>query len=61
MKKHSEIKWSEFVCKAIKKRLEELDKIGTGNDTESIFTMLASGDILKKEWDNQADERWNNV
>ena len=26
---------------------------------ESILTMLASEDVLKKEWDNKNDERWN--
>ena len=61
MKKHSEIKWSEFVRKAIKQRLEEFDKIGKRSNKESIFTMLASEEVLKKEWDNKADERWNNV
>jgi hypothetical protein len=28
---------------------------------ESIFTMLASESILKKEWDNKLDERWENI
>ncbi len=28
---------------------------------ESIFTMLASEDVLKKEWDNENDERWNEL
>ncbi len=60
MHEHSEIKWSEFVRKAIKKRLGELDSLKKGN-VESIFTMLASEEVLKKEWDNEADERWNNV
>ena len=61
MRKHSEIKWSEFVRKAIKKRIEELEKLENSPHTESIYTMLASEDILKKDWDNKADERWNNV
>ena len=61
MREHSEIKWSEFVRKAIVKRLEELDTLGKGPDKESIFTMLASEEVLKKDWDNKADERWNNV
>ena len=29
--------------------------------SESIMTMLASEDVLKKDWDNELDERWNNV
>lgn len=61
MRKHSEIKWSEFVRKAIKKRLDELESLEKNPDKEGILTMLASEDILKKEWDNEADERWNNI
>jgi hypothetical protein len=26
-----------------------------------ILTMLASENVLKKDWDNKNDERWNNV
>jgi len=58
MKKHSEIKWSEFVRKAIKKRLQELESI---ENSEGVFTMLASQEVLKKDWDNAEDERWNSV
>ncbi len=61
MKEHSEIKWSEFVRKVIKQRLYELEKIKNHPHKETILTMLISEDILKKEWDNKADERWNNV
>ena len=59
MKEFSEIKWSEFVRKAIEQRLSELRTIQT--QRESVFTMVASQDSLKKDWDNQYDERWNNV
>lgn len=61
MKMHSEIKWSEFVRKNIKQRLDELDKIGNKINKESVLTMLASEDVLKKEWETEADERWNDV
>ena len=61
MKKHSEIKWGEFVRKSIKKRLDELDKLDKSPSGESILTMLASEKVLKKDWDNELDERWNNV
>lgn len=61
MRKHSEIKWSEFVRKEIKKRLDDLENLEKNHNKESIFTMLASEDVLKEEWDNKADERWNNV
>ena len=60
MKEFSEIRWSEFIRRIISKRLEELEKINK-IDEESIFTMLASEQVLKKDWDNELDERWNNV
>ena len=60
MRKHSEIKWSEFVRKVIQKRLDELDTLEK-EDQESIFTMLASQEVLKKDWSNELDEEWNNV
>ena len=61
MKKHSEIKWSEFVRKIIKKRLNELDMLEKHPAKESIITMLASEQVLRKDWDNKADKRWDNV
>ena len=61
MRKYSEIKWSEYVRKIIEKRINELDKINYSEDEESIFTMLASEKILKKDWNNQEDERWNEL
>ncbi|MBS3079847.1 hypothetical protein J4221_00075 [Candidatus Pacearchaeota archaeon] len=61
MKKHSEVTWSEFVRKMIKKRVEELESLEKDKNKESILTMLASEKVLKKDWDNELDERWNNV
>ena len=61
MKKYPEIKWSEFVRKAIKKRISELEFIQQHKNKESILTMLASEEALKKDWDNELDERWNDV
>ncbi len=61
MKNHSEIKWSEFIRKSIKERLEELEKLEQSKSKESILTMLASEKVLEKDWKNEADERWNNV
>jgi len=61
MKKYSEIKWSEFVRKSIKKRLDELDTLEEKANRETIITMLASEEVLKRDWDNKEDERWNNV
>ncbi len=61
MRKHSEVKWSEFVRKIINDRLDELDSLEKRKDKESILTMLASEDSLKKDWDNKLDDRWNHV
>lgn len=61
MHRHSEIKWSEFVRRAIKERLDQLDTLEDNPAKESILTMLASEEVLRREWDNKADERWNDV
>ncbi|MEK6832486.1 MAG: hypothetical protein AABY32_00435 [Nanoarchaeota archaeon] len=61
MKKHSEIKWSEFIRKCIQQRIIEMEKIKGIMENESVMNMLASQEVLKKEWDNEMDERWNNV
>ena len=61
MRKYSEIRWSELVRKIIKKHIEELEILNKISDEETLFTMLASEDVLKKEWENEADERWNDV
>lgn len=61
MKKYSEVKWSEFIRKAIRQRVTELNQIESDKNSEGIMTMLASEKILKKDWNNEADERWNNV
>ena len=61
MKKFSEIKWSEFVRMCIQKRIKEFEMIQNHPNSESITTMLASEKVLKKDWDNKSDERWNNV
>ena len=61
MKKYSEVRWSEFVRKIIENRIEELEKIGSQKNRESVFTMLASEEILKKDWENKFDNRWNDI
>ena len=61
MREHSEIKWSEFVRKMIKKRINELEALEKHPSGESIMTMLASEEVLNKDWDNELDERWNDV
>lgn len=61
MHKYSEIKWSEFIRKMIKERLKELKSLDKNKNKEGILTMLASEEVLKKDWDNETDERWNDV
>jgi len=61
MREYSEIKWSEFIRKAIQKRIEELKSIEKSKDNEGIITMLASEEVLKKEWNNENDERWDKL
>ncbi len=61
MKRHSEIKWSEHVRKIIEAYLDELDKLKNHSHREIIATMFASERVLKKEWDNKEDERWNEI
>ena len=61
MRKYSEVRWSDFVRKLIKKRIEELEMIDKSASKESIFTMLASENVLKKDWSNKKDEAWNGV
>lgn len=61
MKNYSEIKWSEFVRMCIQKRITELESLQSHPSNQSIMTMLASEEVLKKDWDNELDERWNNV
>ncbi len=61
MKRFSEIKWSEFVRMCIQKRIKELVSIQNHPNSEGIMTMLTSEEVLKKDWDNELDDRWNNV
>ena len=61
MKLHSEIKWSEFIRKCIQQRVAEMEKIKNIMENESVMNMFASQEILKKDWENKMDERWNNV
>jgi hypothetical protein len=60
MKQHSEIKWSEFVRKAIQQRIEELERIDDERK-ETLLAMLAGEEVLRREWDNPYDEWWNDV
>ncbi|MEK6909084.1 MAG: hypothetical protein AABX23_03475 [Nanoarchaeota archaeon] len=55
------IRKCEYVRKIIEKRIEELEKVDYPEHEESIFSMLASEDVLKKDWDNEYDKRWDDV
>lgn len=44
----------------IKKRIES-EKVEQIADKDSLLTMLASEEVLKEEWDNESDEKWNPV
>ncbi len=61
MRRYSEVRWSNFVRRMIIKRINELESLNKNKDKENILTMLASEEVLKKDWDNQEDEAWNNV
>jgi len=61
MKRHSEIRWSEFVRRSIKEYIDRLDQLKERPNQELKEVMLASQELLKKDWDNEYDERWNNV
>ncbi len=61
MRKYPEIKWSEFVRKIIKQRVKELESVKNIHSGEGFLTMLASENILKSDWDNKFDKRWDNV
>ena len=61
MKKYSEIKWSEFIRKAIRQRIAELNQIEQDRNSEGIMTMLASENVLRKDWDNVKDSRWDEI
>ena len=61
MRLHSEIKWSEYVRKIIHREIEKLEKLNKHPHQESIVTMQVSEAVLNEDWDNEADERWNDV
>lgn len=47
MKKHSEIKWSDFVRKMIQKRIEELEKLN--------YEIYADQKLLSENWLSKED------
>ena len=60
MKKFSEIKWSEFVRKVIKQRIEEMEKINGKNWEDTKF--LADEKLLAEDWLSPEDnEAWKDL
>jgi hypothetical protein len=41
----------------MKNKLKKIKKL----NPESLETMLMSEEVLKKDWDNEYDERWNDL
>ena len=55
MKKFSEVKWSEFVRKIIKQRVEELEKIDEQTWENAKF--LGDEKLLAEDWLSPEDEK----
>lgn len=41
------------------KKKKKPEKLEQNTDEESLLTMLISEDILKRDWNNELDKRWN--
>mgnify|MGYP001583059189 CR=1 FL=1 len=62
MRQHSEIKWSELVRQSIKHFLTQLNHIEKRPRSDAFLTMLASEDVLRKDWETPEDEEaWKNL
>ena len=60
MKKFSEVKWSEFVRKIIKQRVEEMEKISKNEWENPKF--LADEKLLADDWLSPEDnEAWKDL
>ena len=55
MKRYSEIKWSEFVRKCVKKRVEELEKLDKDDWENARF--LGDEKLLSENWLSKEDEK----
>ncbi|MEK6847155.1 MAG: hypothetical protein AABY16_03245 [Nanoarchaeota archaeon] len=61
MRKYSEIKWSEYVRKAIEKRINDLDKIKKLSGEEDM-EFLADEGLLAEDWLSPEDmEAWKDL
>jgi len=54
MKKHSEVKWSEFVRRIIKKRVEEFERLEKDDWENARF--LGDEKLLSESWISKEDE-----
>jgi hypothetical protein len=54
MRKYSEIKWSEFVRKCVKKRIDELEEIENSDFDNLKF--LGDEKLLAESWSSKEDE-----
>jgi len=62
MKNFSEVKWSEFVRKCIQQRVNELAKLSEIQNNEGFLTMIASEEVLSKNWLSKEDEEaWKDL
>ncbi len=43
----------------LQKRINELKTLKNHPNSEGVMTMLASEEVLRKDWENQLDERWD--
>ncbi|MCK5624312.1 hypothetical protein KAI04_00535 [Candidatus Pacearchaeota archaeon] len=55
MRKFSEIKWSEFVRKIIKQRIDEMEKIDKEGWKNAKF--LGDEKLLEQSWSSKEDEK----
>ncbi len=52
---------SKFINELTEKKIVKCSVLDKDERKESIITMLASEDVLKKEWSNKEDDRWNDT
>ena len=62
MKKHSEIKWSEFVRKIIENRIGQLEKFEKDIADYEKLPFLADQELLAQDWLSDKDnEAWKDL
>ena len=62
MKKHSEVKWSEFVRKIIENRIVQMEKFEKNITHYEKSHTLADQELLAQDWLSDEDnEAWKNL